>query len=533
MITLIVLLATYVGLHFGLFKLFPKAGEAAWKAWIPFYSEAICCKIIGRPMWWSVLLWIPIVGFFVGAGMLIDLAKSFRRFSFGDAAASVAVPFVFFPMLGMRADAAYMGPAWKMQNDLRKRLLKAKKENDSIEMRAAEEENPFPKKSVLREWTESIIFAVFAAHFIRLFLIEAYTIPTPSMEGSLLVGDFLFVSKVHYGSRMPITPISFPLLHNTLPFTGGESYTTWLQWGYNRAPKLQNVELYDPVVFNYPEGDTVIQGAPFERQYYELIKHGAPRAEVQRRFKNKLIWRPVDKRDHYIKRCVGLPGDVIQVKDGILFINNEKAKEFKGIQYKYRIFSKGLNAKKIEGELPVTFERGPRGEAIIELAYMSPKVAEEMKTKYAGQIDSIKRILLAPEDVQPSMYPYSPRFKWNIDHYGPIQIPKKGMSVPMTPENLDIYRRVITAYEGNSLEIKDGKVWINNQEATEYTFKLDYYWMMGDNRNNSADSRSWGFVPEDHVVGKPLFVWMSLRDGSFGGGVRWSRLFMGASGKEE
>lgn len=531
MLSLIVLLAAYIGLHFGLFKLFPKAGVEGWKAWVPFYSEALCCKIIGRPMWWAALLLVPIVGFFVAAGMLIDLAKSFRKFSFGAAAAAVAVPFVYFPLLAMKEDTTYMGPAWKMQRDYRIKMRDARKNKDTSAMRHLDQENPFPKKSTLREWSESIIFAVFAAHFIRLFLIEAYTIPTPSMEGSLLVGDFLFVSKVHYGSRMPITPLSFPLLHNTMPFTGSESYLTWLEWGYRRAPKIQNVELYDPVVFNYPEGDTVIQGAAYERQYHELIKRGTPRADVQRSFKNRIIVRPVDKRDHYIKRCVGLPGDKIQVKEGILFINDQKATEFKGVQYEYQVFGKELNYKKLEEEQGVTFRRGPRGEVFNNFALMSPYIAAELKNKVPA-IDSVKRLLIDPNIVDRSMYPYSPRFRWNNDNYGPIVIPKRDMTIELTPENIDLYRRCITAYERNTMDFKDGKILINGQPATQYTFQMDYYWMMGDNRNNSADSRSWGFVPENHVVGKPLFVWMSFKNGSMGDGIRWNRLFMSASCKD-
>lgn len=227
MVALLFIVLGYFALHFGLSKLFEKAGIPAWKAYIPFYSEALWCQLIGRPMWWSVLLWIPILGFFIGAGMLVDLARSFHKHSFGQHAAAIIAPFVFFPLLGMSKDLAYLGQAWKLDHEFKQKYKKALKAKDQTELRRLDKDAPFPRKTALREWVDSMFFAVFAAHFIRLFLIEAYVIPTPSMEGSLLVGDFLFVSKVHYGSRMPMTPLSFPIFHQTFPSSTLECYLKW------------------------------------------------------------------------------------------------------------------------------------------------------------------------------------------------------------------------------------------------------------------------------------------------------------------
>ncbi len=543
---IIYILCSYWLPFIGMSKLFEKAEEKGSAAFIPFYNASIVVKIIGAPKWWLGMMLVPIVHFFIIAGMLIEMNKSFGRYAFLDNFLAIVFPYAFYFYLGMQ-EPSYIHASWAVQNDIKKRYRAAQKTEDKSALRKLEKENPFPKKSVAREWSESIIFAVFAAHFIRMFLIEAYTIPTPSMEGSLLVGDFLFVSKVHYGSRMPMTPIAFPLIHNMMPFTGGESYAKWLDWGYARAPKIQNVERYDPVVFNYPEDDTSFgglneQGAmvDYGAQYHNQLKVQPPnRREALRRQllisnSSRMVYRPVDKRTHYIKRCVGIPGDKIEVRNGLLFVNDEEAEDIEGVQYEYLLTGPGvntLNVGAIEDEYKVTFARGGQGQVITAIAYMSPDVAREMVNLQG--VDQIER-RIKPVGFVPGTYPYNESHPWNIDHYGPITIPAKGVEIPLTLHNLDLYKRLITAYEGNTLEVKDGKILINGAAATAYTPKLDYYWMMGDNRNNSADSRAWGFVPEDHIVGKPLFIWLSLKNGTLKGeqgGLRWERLFMNASGK--
>lgn len=542
--TFIVLGIAYLITRLGLYKIFEKVDIPAWKALIPIYSEVEWCKLVGRPAWHVILLFVPIVGFFVGAGMLIDLCKSFKRFSFWQHAAAVTFPFIYLPLMGMDKELSFLGPAWSIQKDLKKRYKTAQKTKDKKALKALAKENPFPKKGLAREWSESIIFAVFAAHFIRMFLIEAYTIPTESMEGSLLVGDFLFVSKAHYGSRMPMTPISFPLLHNTMPFTGGESYSKAVKWDYSRAPAIQNVERYDPVVFNYPEGDTIIKGMQYHIDYHNQVRKreidytlsgdknlnpNKLRKALLKKYKSKIAVRPVDKRDHYIKRCVGVPGDKIQVDSGVLMVNEEISPMLDGIWYEHKVegqFSpKGL--KKKYGDLLSIDKAQDNSGALFDAVYTNPKIVERL-AKEDGLI--LKRYLDLRTDQK--TFPYDRRYyKWSNDNYGPITVPKRGDVVQLTPKNMPLYERIITAYEGHKLERKNGKYYIDDKEATEYTIKMNYYWMMGDNRNRSADSRSWGFVPEDHIVGKPLFVWLSLKNGRLADGVRWDRLFMGASGK--
>ncbi|CAA6816266.1 MAG: Signal peptidase I (EC [uncultured Aureispira sp.] len=549
------LLYTIVGLYWipfvGMYKLFEKAGEPSWAALVPFYNAFVLVKIIGGPKWWLLAMLLPVVNLFIIAGMLIEFNKSFGQYKFADNFAAIVLPYVYYPYLSSKK-VEYVHQAWAVQDDIRKRFKAAVKADSKSEMRRLEKENPFPKKSKGREWSESIIFAVFAAHFIRLFLIEAYTIPTPSMEGSLLVGDFLFVSKVHYGSRMPMTPLAFPLIHNMLPFSGGESYSNAVDWDYRRAPKIQNVERYDPVVFNYPEDDTAVgglesDGQPFSypMQYHNQLKRVAPnerqalRQKLKINYADRLVYRPVDKRTHYIKRCVGIPGDKIQVKEGVLYVNDKESEVIDGVQYRYKLlFTEAMNPIALEDKYPITFElKGydGRGNRVVDrnIAYVSPAVATEIVAK-ESTVESMTRDLL-PKGVYRNAFPYNKkRFNWNIDNYGPITIPKRGNTIDLSLDNIELYTRLIAAYEGNKLEVKGGKIYINGEVATTYTPQLDYYWMMGDNRNNSADSRAWGFVPEDHVVGKPLFVWLSLKNGSLrgpNGGVRWERFFMGASGR--
>lgn len=535
----------------GMYKLFEKAGEPGWAALVPFYNAFVLVKIVGAPKWWLITMFIPVVHFFIIAGMLIEFNKSFGQYKFVDNFAAIVLPYIYYPYLSSQ-DPEYIHQSWAVQNDIRKRFKEAVKADSKSEMRRLEKENPFPKKSKVREWSESIIFAVFAAHFIRLFLIEAYTIPTPSMEGSLLVGDFLFVSKVHYGSRMPMTPLAFPLIHNMLPFSGGESYSKAVDWGYRRAPRLQKVERYDPVVFNYPEDDTAIGGLeadgqpyPYPLQYHNQLKAVPPsqrkalRQKLLIKHADRLVYRPVDKRTHYIKRCVGIPGDKIQVKEGVLYVNDEEAEEIAGVQYKYNVsFTDRMNPLKLEEDYNVTFKLNgydARGNKIADrnVAYVSPAVAAEIVAN-DPTVESMTRDL-RQKTYYNHAFPYNQkRFPWNIDNYGPITIPKSGTPINLSLDNIELYSRLIDAYEGNELAIKGGQIYINGEVATTYTPKLDYYWMMGDNRNNSADSRAWGFVPEDHIVGKPLFVWLSLKNGSLrgsNGGVRWSRFFMGASGR--
>ena len=355
------------------------------------------------------------------------------------------------------------------------------------------------EKSEIKSWFNAILFAVVAATILRTFLIEAYTIPTSSMEKSLLIGDFLFVSKVSYGPRVPMTPIAFPLVHHTLPFTKKTpAYLKWIQLNYYRMKGLGDVERNDCVVFNYPADDAL---------------HPE---------------RPIDKKENYIKRCVGIPGDVIEIKNTDLYVNGEPQTMSEKMRNQFRYFVKTdgtlfsertLNKYNIyEGQI---LSRNGDYELILN----DESLAAIKRFTYVKKVEKIvidKGVkvnspeLIFPED----------NFNWNLDNFGPLKIPQAGSQVDISADNVELYRRIIETYENNKLEIVDGEIYINDKLASTYTFKMDYYWMMGDNRHNSLDSRYWGFVPEDHVVGKALFIWMSWDKNKNGiNKIRWNRLF--------
>jgi signal peptidase I len=376
--------------------------------------------------------------------------------------------------------------------------------------------NPKKKKPVWREWLDAGIFAIVAATLIRTFLVEAYTIPTPSMEGSMLVNDFLFVSKVSYGPRPPMTPLAVPLVHNT--FLGGKSYSEAVQWKYRRWPGFGKVNRYDVVVFNYPNGDTVMADRPEADYYMECMREG--RANVLAR--HDIITRPVDKKENYIKRCMAVPGDRLEIREGVVYVNGQPAKVFPHAKMWYKV------AMSIPG-----FSEDFMRENGIEFMgqdmyrnqiYNIPNNKVDLVRQVSG-VQSVTPFVYAANDISMDLaFPLDPvHFRWNRDNFGPLTIPAKGMTVTLTPENISLYRRIIVSYEGNSLEERDGQFVLNGQPATSYTFRMDYYWMMGDNRHNSLDSRYWGFVPEDHIVGKAWFVWLSY--GRNITDIRWGRLF--------
>ena len=361
------------------------------------------------------------------------------------------------------------------------------------------------KKSPLREWTDAILFAVIAATMIRAFFIEAFTIPTSSMEKSLMIGDFLFVSKVSYGARVPMTPIAFPFAHHTMPFTDSvKSYSELVKLPYMRMPGLGKVKNNDIVVFNYPMED----------------------------------FRPVDKQEHYIKRCVGIPGDELKVKDGILYINGKVAYRPEKMQMLYHVKTNdGTLDEEALHKMDVTEGRAISNSGDFEL-FLTDENVEKIKAFpnvefVKARIDSAGNVdpRIYPNSVSQDALPKSMKFLWNVDQFGPITIPAEGVTVKLDTNNIDMYRRIITVYEKNTLEVKGGKIFINGKETNSYTFAMNYYFMMGDNRHNSLDSRFWGFVPDDHIVGKAVFVWMSLdRNGSgLLQKIRWDRMCVGVN----
>ena len=405
----------------------------------------------------------------------------------------------------------------------------------------------------IMSWVDALVFALVAVYFINLFFFQNYVIPSSSLEKSLLTGDYLCVSKVSYGPRIPQTPLTMPLTQHTLPVFGCKSYIEWPQWDYRRVKGLGKIELNDIVVFNYPAGDTLVsepawQAADFYQMAYsfgqqivQTDKHIDSLDLLQQRrlfsaYYNAgkeyisqnpntygdIITRPVDRRENYVKRCVGLPGQTLQIRDRIIYLDGKPNKEPENVQYTYNV--------KLKAQMPVElmYELNISMEDITQLNQygclpLTKHAAEELKKR----TDIVKSIELNRNAPTGDLYPLNARTHWTRDNYGPVWIPAKGKSIDLTLENIAVYERPIRTYEGNDLQITpEGKILINGKEAKSYTFKMDYYWMMGDNRHNSADSRYWGFVPEDHIVGKPLFIWWSSDPDRNGfSGIRWNRLF--------
>jgi signal peptidase I len=385
---------------------------------------------------------------------------------------------------------------------------------------------PNGKQTKTVEWIDAIIFAVVAASFIRLFFFEAYVIPTPSMEKSMLVGDYLFVSKVAFGPKMPNTPISFPFVHQSMPLTNSKvnSYVEWIKNPYKRLSGFSKIKNDDVVVFNFPEGDTVALNFP-SQNYYELCRmYGRDRVNSDVRSFGRIVSRPVDKKENYIKRCIAIPGDSLQIIDGEVYINGKKQKDIPGKQYNYAVKTDGslLNPKILDKLNVAKDDR----EIISGGSYLLPLTMQQYTT-FTGMrnISSVSKYLMPKGNFDPAIFPHSPDYAWNVDNFGPLYIPKKGATVSLSLNNLPIFERIIDVYEGNDLEVNDGQILINGKPSTQYTFKMDYYWMMGDNRHRSADSRYWGFVPIDHVVGKASIIWMSLdKDKTFPSNIRFNRI---------
>jgi len=407
-------------------------------------------------------------------------------------------------------------------------------------------------KSIM-DWVDAIVFALAAVYVINIYFFQNYQIPSSSLEKSLLVGDFLFVSKMSYGPRVPNTPISFPLAQHTLPILNIKSYLDKPQWNYKRVKGFGKIERNDIVVFNFPAGDTVpvkCENPDYYTLCYAISKENGVSKEIAGQYIKshpenfgEVVFRPVDRRENYVKRCIGLPGETLQIIGNKVYINGKLIKDQPGVQYNYFVQTNGSyisddqfriwGISKADHQTLVSddnseirsmsFKKDVNGKNYP--IYLLPATKEVVET--IERSPNISKVMIEPDVNSDNFttYPLNASINWTRDNYGPIWIPCRGASIALTERNLIIYERVIRNYEGQQLDIRNGLAYINGKKADRYTFKMDYYWMMGDNRHNSADSRAWGFVPEDHIVGKPIFVWLSLdKDrGIFDGKIRWKR----------
>ena len=521
--------------HFlGTWKLYKAAGEAPWKAIIPVYNAIIFFKIIHRPKWWVFLLFLPVINLMMFMVLWIDTVKHFGKNKSIDSVLAVLTLGFYIYTINYQTDPKY---------------ISNKKEIS---------------RSVFSEWIGSIVFAVVAATFVHNYFFQPYIIPTGSLEKSLLIGDFLFVSKFHYGARIPSTTIAFPMVHDTLPLVNSRSYFNKPQLPYLRLPRIQKIKRNDIVVFNWP-ADTV-------RRFF--VKEAG-------------VKKPLDKKSNYVKRCVGIAGDTLEIVGGFVHINGVKnvLPERARVLFNFKAYnSKGVSSRKLldlgirdfyrkfrienisqnsyaqltpyllgtqdnsQGNfIVITSHKGLPIELVRSLGLRVSEILEKSKDlnltikeaenlKKQNFIDSIIQKNQKIKTPNSSFFPNKIPFDWNNDNFGPIFIPKAGAPVDLNLDNLPLYKKIIVDYEKNKLETDGNTILINGKKSSQYKFKMNYYWMMGDNRHRSEDSRYWGFVPEDHIVGKPVFIWFSIdgiNDGIRNWKIRWDRVFstVGGSGK--
>ena len=469
--------------HFiGTWKLYVSAGRKSWEAAIPVYNAIVLLKIIGRPSWWTILLFLPIINLILFPVIWVETLRSFGKNSTLDKVLGVATFGLYI---------AYISYTQKLNYTTDRSNEPINKTADTI---------------------SSLLFAIVVATFVHTYFIQPFTIPTSSLEKTLLVGDFLFVSKVNYGARTPMTTVALPMVHDTIPLTKKKSYLTWPELPYFRLPGFQTIERNDIVVFNWPI-DTV----------YKFRDQSGFRVD-----------KPIDKKSNYVKRCVGVPGDQFEIKDGIVFVNGKELILPKRArpQFSYKVA--------LDGKTPIDFEYLLQdmditdGAGFMDAEKRDTLFIAAMTTANAEKLQRIPGITgvqkIISKEVEPGIFPHIN--KWNRDNFGPINIPQKGKTVALNLETLPFYKAIITDYEKNDLKVTGSEIRINGKIATSYTFQQNYYWMMGDNRHNSEDSRYWGYVPENHIVGKPTFIWMSYDSNAKGlKKIRWERLFTTVSGE--
>lgn len=522
-------------IHFlGTWKLYIKAGRKPWEAAIPVYNAIVLMQIIRRPKWWVILLFIPIINLLMFPVIWVETIRSFGRNSFLETWLVILTLGFYTFYVNYALDVTYI------------------------------EDRSLHPKSGAGEWVSSIVFAIVAATLVHTYFIQPYVIPTGSLERTLRIGDLLFVSKFHYGARTPMTTIAAPMVHDTIPGLGIRSYLKKPQLPYFRLPGFEKVKKNDIVVFSWP-ADTV-------RVFFK---------------KEEGVKKPIDKKSNYVKRCVGAPGDSLAVIDGVVYIDGEQLQlsDRAKPQYDYNVYSqKGvssrllvrlgvneftrkylsapLNQNQFEAISKYLIAGGQNASGDIELitdaSGIPPKVirqaglslreetgrqrtvtlTDEMLQELRNNedIDSVIKIV-EPKGVKGyNIFPHDPFYPWNNDNFGPIYIPQKGATIELTPKVLPLYKKIIRDYEGNTIGVSGNQISINGQVTDSYTFKQDYYWMMGDNRDHSEDSRSWGYVPANHIVGKPIFIWLSFDN--FNKGIaqwkpRWDRIFTTVGGDGE
>jgi signal peptidase I len=468
-------------IHFlGTWRLYEAAGRKRWEAAVPVYNAIVLMKIIGRPTWWTILLFVPIVNLIMFPVVWVETLRSFGKNSTTDTVLGIATLGVYIYYVNYTQPLNYITD---------RSLTPHSKASDTI---------------------SSLLFAIIVATLVHTYIMQPFTIPTSSLEKSLLVGDFLFVSKFHYGARTPMTAVALPMVHDSIPLIGKKSYSNWPQLPYFRFPGMENIHNNDIVVFNWPV-DTVYKF--FDDSGRKVIK-------------------PIDKKSNYVKRCVGIPGDSLSVIGGYVYINGKKLilPQRAKPQYSYTVTTDGsqFDPAYIVNDLHITDDYGP----ISQDKWFFKAISEETVARLKNNpiVKDVQRNIF--NEPQAGIFPYTK--KWSVDNLGPIYIPQAGKTVALTAESLPFYKRIIAVYEGNDLKVNGNEIRINGNVATSYTFRQNYYWMMGDNRHNSEDSRFWGFVPEDHIVGKPVFIWMSLDPHQKGlAKIRWERFFttVGGEGK--
>ena len=519
---------------FGTWKLYQRAGYKSWQAAIPIYNAVVLMKIINRPRWWVLMFFMPIINLIIFPVVWVETARSFGKRSTTD---------TFLTLISFGLYLYTINYNNQLEH-IKDRSLKP--------------------RTAFGEWFSSILFAVVIATLVHTYFIQPYIIPTGSLEKTLLTGDFLFVSKYHYGARVPQTAVSFPMVHDTIPLARVRSYLKKPQLPYMRLPKLQEIKRNEIVVFSWP-ADTV-------RQFFK---------------KEAGVDKPIDKKSNYVKRCVAIPGDTLEIIDGIVHINGERTQlpDRAKPLYGYTAYSsKGISSRELIKSGITDFERrfrienninkqqlnalyanninvnrqgdnliaisqakGIPGDLIRRYRLRVTELRETKKTifltldeaekvKNEVSFDSLVRNINKQKTPNTNFFPNDFRYNWNEDNFGPIVMPKKGVTIQLTKNNIALYRKLIRDYEQKTLSYESGMILIDGEPVNEYTFAQDYYWMMGDNRHRSEDSRFWGFVPADHIVGKPIFIWMSIdgiNDGLSNMKIRWNRVFTTTNGDGE